>query len=337
MIIRVLKWDPNNYGGWYRTWWLWRKYQEYYEDRGIKLVTSRPDVIISPAVKLPSDMTSIPRIIEDNDDQTSLGDHKLDLLAKKDVVAYFKNVTFRWPEYYLRNIAAGDYYGHVWYRRDWNRQPPLQEHVRESAHLGKIKLGFPLCCPPSEITFTATAAQQELRRRPLDMFFSGRTSYGEPAPHPELQRTRLRMLWNRIRGTKRWVGYESVRGHVDGLPYLYYMAELCRTKIAVSPWGYGAWNIRDYEALTAGCILVKPECSALQCVPDIYDPANRHVVYCNADMSNLPQVVDFILSNLDLFQPISEAGRALMEEWFNPPDKALNYWIGQIRGVVDLQ
>jgi hypothetical protein len=62
-----------------------------------------------------------------------------------------------------------------------------------------------------------------------------------------------------------------------GLGKAAYMAELERSKICFSPFGFGEIAWRDYEAVSAGSLLVKPDCSHLELAPDILVPFETYV------------------------------------------------------------
>jgi hypothetical protein len=49
-----------------------------------------------------------------------------------------------------------------------------------------------------------------------------------------------------------------------------YYAEMLRSRICVSPFGYGELCWRDFEAVLCGCLLVKPSMSHLRTYPDVF-------------------------------------------------------------------
>lgn len=65
---------------------------------------------------------------------------------------------------------------------------------------------------------------------------------------------------------------------------------LCRTKVVVSPWGYGETCVRDLEALVAGCVLVKPETRFVMTWPEYHD--EPHCLMFRPDLSDLETVVE---------------------------------------------
>jgi len=70
---------------------------------------------------------------------------------------------------------------------------------------------------------------------------------------------------------------------------------LRRSKVVVSPWGNGETCYRDYEAILAGCELVKPECNWVKTEPDVF----AHATWCDKNFENLSEIVTSVLSKWD--------------------------------------
>jgi hypothetical protein len=56
-----------------------------------------------------------------------------------------------------------------------------------------------------------------------------------------------------------------------------YMRELAQSKLCFSPFGYGEVCWRDFEAVAAGAVVVKPDMSHLETDPDIYHPFETYI------------------------------------------------------------
>ena len=56
-----------------------------------------------------------------------------------------------------------------------------------------------------------------------------------------------------------------------------YNQELLRSRICVSPFGYGEICWRDFEAILCGCLLVKPDVGHLRTYPDVFVPGDTYV------------------------------------------------------------
>ncbi len=83
-----------------------------------------------------------------------------------------------------------------------------------------------------------------------------------------------------------------------------------RSAAVVSPWGYGESCYRDYEAILAGAVLIKPACAWVHEATGIYRPDAKWapmVRYCKADWSDLPE-------HIEAAQEVSEEDRRQAKE-----------------------
>lgn len=78
------------------------------------------------------------------------------------------------------------------------------------------------------------------------------------------------------------------------LPAQAYQRELTRTRVAVSPWGYGELCWRDCEAMYAGCVVVKPNSDYVQTWPRLFE-ADQTYAACRPDWSDLRQVCQRVI------------------------------------------
>jgi hypothetical protein len=83
------------------------------------------------------------------------------------------------------------------------------------------------------------------------------------------------------------------RGHVSRRRFL---QEMLDAKLCFSPFGYGEVCWRDFEAMFAGSLLLKPDMSHLVCQPDTY-LASRTYVPLAWDLSDLPDKVEHYLTH----------------------------------------
>lgn len=63
----------------------------------------------------------------------------------------------------------------------------------------------------------------------------------------------------------------------DRVPIRRYFADMERSRITFSPFGWGELCFRDFEAVRAGSLLLKPDMSHLETWPDIYLPGETYV------------------------------------------------------------
>ena len=80
------------------------------------------------------------------------------------------------------------------------------------------------------------------------------------------------------------------------LPIEQYYDYMRRSKIIIAPFGYGEIAPRDLEAAMFGSVLIKPDMSHVDTIPNIYIPFHTFVP-CDWDFSNLQDRIDFILSD----------------------------------------
>jgi len=63
----------------------------------------------------------------------------------------------------------------------------------------------------------------------------------------------------------------------EGVPFKQYWRELTDSRLCFSPFGFGEVCWRDFEAVAAGAVLVKPDMSHIETYPDIYRPHETYV------------------------------------------------------------
>lgn len=100
---------------------------------------------------------------------------------------------------------------------------------------------------------------------------------------------------NRISG----LDIQMIRDGVRLTPDEYY-TRMFNSKIIVAPFGYGEIAPRDIEAACFGCVLIKPDMSHIQTIPNIYDSGTY--VACKHDYSDLEEKIRMVLDNYDEYQ-----------------------------------
>jgi len=58
-----------------------------------------------------------------------------------------------------------------------------------------------------------------------------------------------------------------------------YNAELSRSRVTLSPFGWGELCLRDFEAVLAGSLLLKPDMSHLETWPEVFVPGESYVAF----------------------------------------------------------
>jgi|GEM_PF-1438159 len=80
------------------------------------------------------------------------------------------------------------------------------------------------------------------------------------------------------------------------LPAMKYTNELKKSKICVSPFGFGEVCWRDFESIICGCLLIKPRMGHLITSPNIYLD-NETYVPVKWDQSDLKEKIEYYLNN----------------------------------------
>ena len=75
-----------------------------------------------------------------------------------------------------------------------------------------------------------------------------------------------------------------------------YWGEILRSKICVSPFGFGEVCWRDFEAIMCGALLIKPDMSHLKTLPDLFVPGVTYVPV-RWDYADLEEKCEYYLQN----------------------------------------
>jgi hypothetical protein len=106
----------------------------------------------------------------------------------------------------------------------------------------------------------------------------------------------------------------------DRVPKNKYYKEMLRSRICVSPFGYGEICWRDFEAILCGCLLIKPSMDHLKTVPNLFMPSGTYVPV-KWDYSDLEAKCTHYLQSDKEREGIVERARetlidSLQAEWF---------------------
>lgn len=96
-----------------------------------------------------------------------------------------------------------------------------------------------------------------------------------------------------------------------------YYAEMQRSTICVSPFGYGELCWRDFEAILCGCLLVKPDMGHVETAPDIFVPGVTYVPV-RWDYADLPEVCARYLADAEARRRIVARAHAVLMESLTP-------------------
>jgi len=96
-----------------------------------------------------------------------------------------------------------------------------------------------------------------------------------------------------------------------------YDEKMARSKVCLSPHGLGEVCFRDFEAISQGAILVKPDMSHLETWPDIYQPWKTYVPV-KWDWSDLESTLVEVIGNYKKYRGITDQAFAVLANaWDN--------------------
>ncbi len=162
---------------------------------------------------------------------------------------------------------------------------PISNQAFSRIRLGVGYWAFDQCAP-----LELDHGFKEARKRPIDVFCAVSVNYVCPT-----------ITWHRetaIEQLSRLPGIRTVLGRGRVFPDQQYRELLQRSRICVSPWGWGETCIRDYEALLAGCVLIKPRTDFIESALPLDD---RHYVACRPDFADLGERVAEVLDQWPVF------------------------------------
>jgi hypothetical protein len=209
-------------------------------------------------------------------------------------------------------------YGHRPYT-DWyhehegivDDQPEWSTPVTEPHLLDRIRVSWNLG--------TASWSEAALhwarihRVAPLDAFHRPPRGFADPdRPRPVDVSCRVNLRYGRATvAHQRQRTVELLADHVavDRLGRHDYFQELRRSKVVVSPFGWGEINLKDYETFLTGAALVKPDVRHLSTWPELFVAGETYAAH-RWDLSDLVEVVEGLLEDDERRIAIAAAGQA---------------------------
>jgi hypothetical protein len=144
--------------------------------------------------------------------------------------------------------------------------------------------------------------------RPYDIHFAGTLVYGDRQEITNHRQSCLDVILN-IPGN-----------HILPRPSLSrdaYNGTMRQSKIVVSPWGYGEVTYRDFEALYAGCVLIKPKTNHLTTWPNIFIDGQNYLS-CESDWSDLTEKIGFVINHWSDFDQMRAKNRSMLLHFWDP-------------------
>ena len=94
-----------------------------------------------------------------------------------------------------------------------------------------------------------------------------------------------------------------------------YYREMMRSRICLSPFGYGEICWRDFEAILCGCLLIKPDMGHLQTAPNVFQP-NVTYIPIRWDFSDLAEKCAYYLARPDECRRVTAAALDVLAGYY---------------------
>ncbi len=251
-------------------------------------------------------------------DDAGGGIPRLEVLPYVDL--FYSKALFRDRSLYGRSLYGKELYSDHYHANYGINDPDHRERAvaTDPAQLAKLRLSFNIGVgdlPRQKLRQRAgTAAALLLGSRSARWFYTRSPFPADPvkknsgaipvharilpAPRPSIAYQR-KLIMEKIGGDPRFLTGETSQDR--------YNKELLSSKIVLSPFGWGELCVRDYEAVRAGALLLKPDMSHLETWPDIFVPGETYVPF-SWDAEDLLAKVDACLADDALRRRIAQAG-----------------------------
>lgn len=144
---------------------------------------------------------------------------------------------------------------------------------------------------------------------PLDVFFSGTVLYNGVDRETPKHRKALMKELEHLKSEK---GYSIFANGSRNITKPTYWNYLLTSKLSISPWGWGAVCVRDFESLACGCKTIKPYCGWVNTYPDIYN--EEWFYWCDYGWYSLDIIVENALSDTKPY-PDTEKFKKVCSGW----------------------
>jgi hypothetical protein len=237
---------------------------------------------------------------------------------------YVKKHIFRDKNSYLQRFVGksnlhdyvSDKFGYSFSERDYGNYREGYTFITETSpmpidQLDKIKLGYNIALD-RHIMKVHRYVQHQLppRVKENDIIFRGSVAQENWSYH---LRKDIEPILRRLEKT-----YQVIIPSRRVSPEEYY-EEMIRSKICVSPFGYGEICWRDFEAILCRCLLVKPDMSHVETNPDIFRPYETYVPVL-WDFSDLEEKLSYYLTHDEARQRIVAKAFSVLDEFYHRDD-----------------
>ena len=112
----------------------------------------------------------------------------------------------------------------------------------------------------------------------------------------------------------------AVHAPTDRVPQDEYYREMTRSRLSLSPFGFGEICWRDFESILSGAVLIKPDMSHIETAPDLFEPGQTYLPI-KWDYTDLEEVVSQCLADEERRREMADRARqrlldVMTPEWF---------------------
>ena len=160
-----------------------------------------------------------------------------------------------------------------------------------------------VCLLNTQNRFIYNENAKKLKDRQYDLVFFGKIKLGNDY---ETHRTQVVNKMNDF--GKKYQNYKVVTGEfVSMKEYLHYLEN---SKILISPYGFGVWSLKEFEAVCNGTHVVKPNIY-YECYPNYY----KNMDHYSDDLNKFDETILNVLENIDIVQDKVDKNREMFRNY----------------------
>jgi len=254
-------------------------------------------------------------IIAEQADQEAVANHHRHLIRYPSVLAWVKECAFRDTSFHNHPIVHS-YWHYNFMDHDLMKYPPLIPDQLTKNEIDKIRLIWSVASFKKFDDLRLLPSMDPIDRN-IDIFFCGTMAYSD-----EILKNHRALACQAVGRLSKWKTISAVSYVLDTGD----MNKFFRTsKIFISAQGYSMSSYKDWQALYAGCVLIKPNSEQQKNYgPDLFED-KKWFVECKYDFSDLEEVVDKVMSNYDFYWQKSQEARLALCESVNLEKRAKDF------------
>jgi hypothetical protein len=281
-------------------------------------------------------------ILEVNDTATIFNDELRLAIKQENVKGFFKVTNFK--DLSCHNAKTS---GDIRYHANFiNEVIKISEYqfpniLFTDDELKKIQVALPafLNFRMDQVRKVELDIDNDWKNRGIDLSFAGTTDYTKNKNYIQLNHSDPRLELPKLISAQRKMalneltkirdkGATVLMSNVKPMSQPEYWSSLLSTKACLSPWGFGAYNWRDYESIYLGALVIKPNTDFLETYCNIFQ-SGKYYVPCDVDFANLDEIYENISNNEYNHNEIRRNALQLLEA-NNNKSKIADRFISQI-------